>query len=370
MKRFLKLAAALITATVMVSAASAVVSAGSYDDAFSSLKLSQFAEYKSGSLKASQLRAFGVDPNGKYYYGGLLQGGSPTVYQFSASDGKAGATYTFAEDPGAYIKAIGADDRGYVYMGIANKANNGAIYFSICKENGLEEIKWVKIDIPGKIGVNGACAVKLDGKYYLYIVTNYDTDRLYRYNVTDVNNPTLDASFGTSSGYTDLSTFKVTDPNNICVGSDGAIYIAANLGGGSKGDTVLKLDKAGKTQLASAAVKEAFGVCIVGEYVASCTYNKNSSQVVILNQSDLSEVKAVTFDTAQNFTQLGLIGNKLYIADQGPDAVVVSTPISIPAPKADAGASVSAPATADGVSAAILAASLAAGLVVLVRKKH
>ena len=93
--------------------------------------------------------------------------------------------------------------------------------------------------------------------------------------------------------------------------------------------------------------------------------------LAVTNKAAVAPVEKLIRSAAANaVNNFHMDGNKLYIADQGPDAVVVSTPISIPAPKADAGASGSAPATADGVSAAILAASLAAGLVVLVRKKH
>ena len=127
---------------------------------------------------------------------GFLNSGTPTVYQFDASTGKEVTKYTFKEDNGAYIKAIGTDDRGYVYMGIANAANNGAVYFSICTEKGLAEQKWVKIDIDGKVGVNGAYARQIDGKYYLWFVTNYDTDRIYCYDVTDVKNPVPNTAFG------------------------------------------------------------------------------------------------------------------------------------------------------------------------------
>ena len=154
MKKALKLFAALLS--VMLIAA-CPVSAGLYDEAFDGLTISQYALYEAGSLDAVRMRGFAVDPNGKYYYGGFLNRGTPTVYQFDVATTEEVCTYTFDEDPGAYIKAIAVDDRGYVYMGIANADNDGAVYFSICEEQGLKEVSWVMIEIEGEVGVNGAC---------------------------------------------------------------------------------------------------------------------------------------------------------------------------------------------------------------------
>ena len=162
MKKMFKLLT-LVLAVMMIAACA--VNAGQYDDVFANLSFSEFALYEQGTLDAVQMRAFAVDPNGKYYYGGLLNGGTPTVYQFDAKSGDPICTYIFdpAEDANAYIKALAADDRGYVYMGVANNANNGAVYFAICSENGLSEITWVKVEIEGKVGVNGAAVRELGG---------------------------------------------------------------------------------------------------------------------------------------------------------------------------------------------------------------
>ncbi len=331
-----KLFAALLAVMMIATCA---VSAGKYDDALAGLKLSELALYENGDLDAYQMRAFAVDPNGKYVYGGLLQGPAPTVYQFDAATGKEVCSYIFdeSEDAGAYIKAIAADSRGYVYMGVANKANNGAVYFAICKEQGLEEIKWVKIEIEGKVGINGADVLEKDGKVYLYFVTNYDTDRIYCYDVTDVNNPVLNTSFGNGAGggYVDLAnTFPITDCNNICVSADGMIYMAANTGKGSKGDTVIKIDYTGTGYMYDHEVAECFGVTALGGYLLVCTYQGADSLLYVLNQEDLSEVMHIGYDNANNFTQLGVIGNRIYMADQGADAILVSNEINFPVEEA------------------------------------
>ncbi|MCQ2433493.1 MAG: hypothetical protein MJ175_12900, partial [Clostridia bacterium] len=362
------------------------------DGAFADLTLEEFALYENGELDAVQMRAFAVDPNGLYYYGGFLNGGTPTVYQFNAYTGAPVCSYVFNEDedPGAYIKAIACDSRGYVYMGVANKANNGAVYFAICKADGLEEVKWVKIEIEGKVGVNGAAVLEKDGKVYLYFVTNYDTDRIYCYDVTDVKNPTLNTSFGNGAGggYVDLAnTFPITDCNNICVSSDGMIYMAANTGKGAKGDTVIKIDYTGTGYMYDHEVPECFGVAALGGYLLVCTYEGADSKLYVLNQEDLSEVMHIGYDNATNFTQLGVIGSRILMADQGPDAVLVTSAVIFPeeeepaadtpaedVPETEPGEETADPApvspkTADAgvAAAAVLMACMAA---VVLSKKH
>ena len=388
MKKMLKLLT-LVLSVMMI--ATCAVNAGQYDDVFANLTFSEFALYESGTLDAAQLRAFAVDPNGNYYYGGFLNNGTPTVYQFNAKTGDPICTYQFDsnEDDGAYIKALAADDRGYVYMGVANKANNGAVYFAICSEDGLKEIKWVKIEIEVKIGVNGAAIRELGGKYYLYFITNYDSDRLYCYDVTDVNNPKIMEAFGndgftSGGGYLDLTSgFGMQDANNITIDEQGYIYICATTGTGSKGDTIFKVSSSGTGVVAQASVSECFGVAILGNgYLAACTYEGMDSKVHILNQADLTPVTVVGYDNANNFTQLGMIGNRIYMADQGPDAVLVSSEINFPVPVepevpaedvpaegGDAPAPV-APTTADTGLVAASVLLLAAAAVVLKARKH
>ena len=388
MKKMLKLMT-LVLAVMMIAACA--VNAGQYDDVFANLTLSEFALYEQGTLDAVQLRAFAVDPNGKYYYGGLLNGGTPTVYQFDAATGAEVCTYQFdpSEDPGAYIKALAADDRGYVYMGVANVANNGAVYFAICSEDGLSEIKWVKIEIEGKVGVNGAAVRQLGDKYYLYFVTNYETDRIYCYDVTDVNNPKLNTNFGsdgftTGTGYLDLtSAFGMQDANNIAVDEMGYIYMCATTGVGSKGDTIFRISAEGTGIVAQASVSECFGVAILGQgYLGTCTYEGADSKLHILNQQDLTTVTVIGYDNANNFTQLGMIGNKIYMADQGPDAGLVSSEINFPAPvepevpedvPVEDGAADTAPTAPTTADTGLVAASvllLAAAAVALKARKH
>ncbi|MBR5219512.1 MAG: hypothetical protein IKV66_00850, partial [Clostridia bacterium] len=214
-------------------------------------------------------------------------------------------------------------------------------------------------------------------------------DRLYCYDVTDVNNPKIMEAFGndgftSGGGYLDLTSgFGMQDANNITIDEQGYIYICATTGTGSKGDTIFKVSSSGTGVVAQASVSECFGVAILGNgYLAACTYEGMDSKVHILNQADLTPVTVVGYDNANNFTQLGMIGNRIYMADQGPDAVLVSSEINFPVPVepevpaedvpaegGDAPAPV-APTTADTGLVAASVLLLAAAAVVLKARKH
>ena len=62
-----KSALIIITAVVTALLLSVSAFAGSYDDIFDNVKISEFASYPQGTLDAVQLRAFALDPNGKDY---------------------------------------------------------------------------------------------------------------------------------------------------------------------------------------------------------------------------------------------------------------------------------------------------------------
>ena len=223
---------ALVFAVLLIVGGVVGVNAGNYDDVFGDLSFSELKTYGTAELGVYQMRAFCTDPNGKYFFGGCLQGG-PTMFEFDAASGKQLNSYQFAVDSGSYIKALAADDRGYVYNGIANAANDGMVYMSVLEMSSFKEMSYLGIEISGKIGVNG-CGIYSDGSnYYLFLMTNYDTDRLYKIDVTDVTKPAVVTSWGTD-GYIDMSKLGCDECGGVAVGEDGSIYVAANLRGGSK----------------------------------------------------------------------------------------------------------------------------------------
>ena len=99
--------------------------------------------------------------------------------------------------------------------------------------------------------------------------------------------------------------------------------------------------------------------------------NGTDSVVVILNQSDLTTVKTINYDSVTKFSQIGFANDKLYIAEEGPDAVAASTIISIPAPAVpDASGDASAPATADALSVTVMAFAASAAVLVISKKRR
>lgn len=171
----------LILATVLP------VSAGSMDSVWQGLALEEYAMFVTGDLDAVHMRGFDVTSDGKYILGGCLNPkGQSTLEKIDVEKQLSVGKYQHIEADGkvSYIKGVDIDDRGYVYGGVANNANNGAVYFAIIKLEDMQQVCSVKIDIAGKCGVNGTAVAKIGDRYYLYFVVNYDTDRIYCYDVT------------------------------------------------------------------------------------------------------------------------------------------------------------------------------------------
>ncbi len=325
----------IVIAVMMVVACAVSISAGRCDGAFASADFTLIQEYGVDAIGTHQMRAFCVDPNGKYYFGGNLQSGTmgaPTLYKFDPNSGNVLATYQFAVDPGAYVKALVADDRGYVYNGIANAANDGAFFFSILNMDSMEEQSYMEVKIDGKIGVNGIGVANVGGTYYCYVMSNYDTDRLYRFDVTDVKAPKLDTSFGTN-GYIDMAaTYNYDDCNGVATDVNGFIYVSGlKSGGEGKGDTISKLNFDGSL-VEEMSVANVWNVSMFDdEYIVASTRGGADSKVYVID-SDLMEVIAefAPVADAAGFSGAGIMNNKIYVCDHSEfDKVFVSNTLAI-----------------------------------------
>jgi len=364
-----KISAAIVFTMFFIIAATTAVYAGPYDSVFSGATFSDFIEYDKSDVLAYQMRGFCASSDGKYLFGGLLQS-ERRVLKIDAANGEILGEYADAE-PG-YPKGLATDDRGYLYVGIANAPNDGAIGFSIVEISTMNEVKFVSTEIAGKVGVNGVAVAKLGDKYYLYVIANYDTDRLYRWDVTNPSNPVLDSGFGKSSGYTDLQELTGSpdcDANYLAVGSDGIIYMTAKVAGGSKGDTILKISADGKSIASKASLVEPYGIYLHDDtYVLVSTYNSFDSMVYVLNASDLSTVAEIAkVGDASAFSGVAIAGNKIYVADQGyglGDRILVSNVLEFPQPEPEplpveetAPADEEAPVTTSTETAPVVAAA-------------
>ena len=322
---------AIVIAVMMVVACAVSISAGRCDGAFAAANFSLVKEYTEAALGTKTMRAFCVDPNGKYYFGGNLHGG-PTMYKFDANSGEMLGSYQFAVDEGSYIKGLGADDRGYVYNGIANAANDGAFFFSILNMDTMEEQSYMEVKIEGKIGVNGIGVANVGGTYYCYVMTNYDTDRLYRFDVTDVKAPKMDTTFG-EGGYIDMAAkYSFDDCNGVDVDTNGYIYVTGlKQGGEGKADTFMKLNADGSL---AEEIKLANGwnvEVLDDEYVVVSTRGGADSKVYVIDSDVMEPIAEFTpVADAQGFSGAGIMNNKIYVCDHGePDRVFVSDALAI-----------------------------------------
>jgi hypothetical protein len=335
---------------LLLIAAQSIVSAGSFDDVFTGASFSVLKEYTGDEAGAYQMRGFTVSPDGKYLYGGLLQN-DKKVIKIDSSNGYVIGEYKDSVEP-VYPKGLAADDRNYLYVGIANQANDGAVRFSIVNAETMAEEYVTDIEIAGKVGVNGAAVENFNGKYILYFVTNYGPNFIYSYDVTDVKNPVLNAGFG-NGGIADLTALiGGTEGSYIDVDSAGNVYLSFNTGGGSKGDALYKIAPDGKSILAKTEIAEAYGVNIVkDEYVLVSTYNGEDSSVYVLNAGDLSEAANIgNMDGTANYSMAAFGGGKIYISDHGyggsGDRIFVSNALAIPEPVAETEPAAEIPAEA------------------------
>jgi hypothetical protein len=342
---------ALFTSLFMVQTALA----GPYDSVFSQATFSTLVEYDKTEISAFEMRGFCSSADGKYLFGGLLQD-IRRVIKIDAATGEPVGEYS--DDEPGYPKGLCTDDRGYLYVGLANAANDGAVNFAIVEVSTMNEVKFVSTEIDGKVGVNGVYAVRLGEKYYLYLITNYDTDRLYRFDVTNPSNPVVDSSFGKNSGYTDLQELfgnAGCDANYLAVDGDGIIYMTAKVENGSKGDTVLKISADGKSIISKTALTEPYGIYLRDGYLLVSTYNGTDSIIYVINTSDLSVVCEIgNMDDSARYSGVTIAGDKIYISDQGyglGDRILVSNKLEFPVPQPETAPATNTPATEQTISA-------------------
>nr|MBQ4318150.1 hypothetical protein [Clostridia bacterium] len=374
------LALVLIMAFSLLSTS---VFAGSSDGEFKGLSIDKAKYHSSAEVfgAAPSQRGFAVSYDGKYVFGGFLSG-DKAVVKFDAKDYKPLAAYATPND---YPKGITADDRGNLFVGLCNGDQKDYISVAYVNMNTMKEVAKVQQNVgSGKVGVNGIAVYKelLTEEYYLYVVVNYDFQRLYRFNVTDPTKITLDKTFGTG-GYVDLETLtgvKGCEGQYLDVDVWGDIFLSMTLGkGGDKADTIIKINSEGKI-VDEVDCKEAYYLQVYGEYLATSTYNGADSCVYIFNTSDLTEVAQIKASTSDHshFAGIAFLQDKIIVGDQsfnGQSGFWQITGFRLPDEEvpviddepADAPA---APATAEPISLALCAIAVLAGGGLVASKKR
>ena len=326
MKKFL----AVLVCAVFVVIAAVSVFAGVDDEVVAAATLEPLGEVRAVDVNGGiEMRGFTASVDGKYVYGGFLQGGRYTV-RFDVENGleQAGSYKPEHNVPGdsdnnEYCKGLACDDRGYLYVGVTH-AGKGFTTVAVV-DGDMNELGYMtETYSANKTGINGVAAHKTeDGKYLLYAVTCYDVDGVRCYDVTDPTDIKLYEYFGNHGvmDYTITGTGN-GDPSYIAVDADGFVYLTFLKAGasGSKGSHVAKISADGKSVIAEAAIREAYGVCEAGDYIFVSTFDGARSTVHALNKADLTEVaeiKAEGREDMSSFSDIAFGGGTLFVGDHG-----------------------------------------------------
>ena len=340
--------ACLILATVFSTAAYAAVPA----DAWSSLKFNIFTQTSmgynfaeldtNGMLGHGQqvMRGFAVAPDGSYVFGGYLNpGNTSAVEMFDGKTGKLAGTYVHTEADGSsisYPKGLACDDRGYLYVGLASRSNKAFASLDVVKYDEKGSDGWLKCvssqifittDENTKTGINGVAVREIAGKYYLYVIVNYDVDFLYRFDVTDPTAPVIDTTFA-DNGRIDLqkAPFNLKEGNYLDVDEDGTIYMGYT--GSDAGFMVISED--GKRVINTVKQNKGYAVKLWDNYIlvssqsgptCLCIYDKATLSLIATINFDANNVSetcdAFAFSGMNSIVGMYVANDVLYVCDQG-----------------------------------------------------
>nr|MBQ4319845.1 hypothetical protein [Clostridia bacterium] len=374
-KKLIALTLVLVMALAMFAAP---IAAGSSDGEFKGLTLKKFKHYAQAEVFDSKvsMRGFGASQDGKYYFGGYI-GTNPGVVKFDSASGKPIAKLATGTD---LPKGMATDDRGNLFIGLCNGQQKDKFGIITADMEAMKETARIEQTVgTGKVGINGLAVENVAGTYYLYIIVNYDFQRLYRFNANDPKNLKLDTSFG-KDGYLDLETVsgvKGCEGEYLDVDELGDIYMSIFLNkGGDKADSIIKLSEDGEI-LAKVDCPEAYYVSIYGEYLATSTYAGADSAVYIFNTDDLKQVAKIEAESKEHshFAGCMFYRDKIVVGEQNYNSMggfwtvtgfELPEPVKEEAPKAGT----TAPATADPATVVLFALVSLTGAGVVVSKKR
>jgi len=292
------------------------------------------------------MRGFSMSADGRYAYMGTLNGGTGMrgVVVLDTQVGKiTDMYYSYNEEnalpgsPFSYAKGIAADDRGYVYVGFAYSVNYNYLSLGIAQqgENGklteVVEIPVYQNDLePGdeagtKIGVNGVEVAKVGDKYLCFVMSNYQHDALYCYDVTDPANPVLYKSWGIEGVIDfadpdctiDLDGKHLDEGQYMAVDADGTVWLCASLVEGGTG--IIKIDPAGIT--CQAYIEYSGAYCIAHKGNLLLVGLKDGTAVDVLNDSTYEKLGSIEVPDADRVTRIQIVGDTLYVCGAGNDSM-------------------------------------------------
>ncbi len=310
-------------------------------------------ELEAGYAQAAtvNMRGFDMSADGRYMYCGNLNGGTGVrgvvVYDtatglvtdlYEKYDGEAGLDGS----PFSYAKGIAADDRGYVYVGFAFSLNYNVVNLGIAQQQEDGTLKELYYDAvyefgaPGdqggiKVGVNGVDVAKIGDKYYCYVMTNYEHDALYCYDVTDPENPVLDEDFGVDGvidfSYDDCPVkgdgFTLNEGQYMDVDDDGVIWLVVNAKEGKDG--IMRISPDGSECLGVVEQAGAYSVEHEGGFLLVGA--KTAKTVTVLDDSSFETVATLTIPDGygDRVTRIRVIDDILYICNACDDTNFVNT---------------------------------------------
>ncbi len=301
------------------------------------------------------MRGFAMSPNGDYAYLGVLNGGDG-LRGVSVMDTGTGIITDFyyhhdvytggvpeaEHGPFSYAKGIDADTRGYVYVGFSFSWNYNVAHLGIAEQKNdgtLTEVACIPVcefgphgDQSGtKVGINGVDVVTVDEKTYCYVVTNYEHDALYCFDVTDPQNPVLNEEFG-EGGMIDFTASDcpvtvngktVSDPQYLDVEDDGTIWLSMDF---TDGNGVMKIEADGSscTNLIQVDGASAYSVSCYGNFLL--LGDKSGGHVYVVDKSSGDLVKDISFVAyGHRVTRTVIRNDILYVCDGGENETLDNT---------------------------------------------
>ncbi|MCQ2428849.1 MAG: hypothetical protein MJ192_00820 [Clostridia bacterium] len=177
-------------------------------------------------------RGAAFSPDGKYFFAGVLNANPNNVSMIDVATGERVAYLTF--EANAFAKGLAVDDRGYLYVGLANYDSQNDVYLEVYKidydAKTLTQVSRLCVCAEdGKsMRVNGLGVANVGGEYIAYLFSDKQ-NVMFKLNVTDAANPAVvDSKAMAESFYLDVDTagacYAATTGGKLSVlASDGSI---------------------------------------------------------------------------------------------------------------------------------------------------
>ncbi len=303
------------------------------------------------------MRGFGMSADGHYAYLGTLNGGDGLrgVLVLDITTGVITDCYCHPDvypegvpmpthGPFSYAKGIDTDDRGYVYVGYAFSSNYNVINLGIAKQESdgtLTEVSFTPVwenglhgDTTGThIGINGVDVVAIGDKTYCYVVTNYDHDAIYCFDVTDPTKPVLNEEFGEGGfiNFSDANCPVVADGltlnelQYLDVAEDGTIYVVYYPSGDTNGVMTISPDGSECTNFYTVGEGNIYSALLVGDFLL-CGSKKDAEIYVVDKDSGdaLGTIVPATDSYGDRLTRIEIRNDVLYVCDAGNDNSTVN----------------------------------------------